>query len=325
MEKNGAPLFIVGCERSGTTLLRLMITSHPEYHILHETGFLRALSSERDCYEDFTTPKQRWYFIRDLQRYQPTSETYSFSAFDLTDQEAESALADAAPLSFFGAARTLFQASAQKHGASRWGDKTPKHALDVPWIAASYPDAQFLHIIRDGRDVAASFRNAGWEKNLRDGAQRWHTHVSAAHEAGRNLSSARYKEVQYEHLVNHPEQTLQSLCEWLNIAYSPSMLHFHEESASHLPDAHEGLYVNTHHIVDASRAQAWKNSLSPREIADVEEVADDTLQNFGYELVNARVPLWLRSLRLAQRAILPLTRSTLEKMRRLGLLQGLDY
>ena len=314
------PLFIVGCDRSGTTLLRLMITNHPQFHILHETGFLHTLQDRSDVYGSFTAPRQRWYFIRDLQTHRATSETYSFSAFGLTDQEAEAALADAAPLDFAGATEALFEASASKRNASRWGDKTPRYVLHVPWLAGAYPDAQFLHIIRDGRDVAASIRRAGWEKSLRSAAQTWRTRAGEGHEAGSTLSSDRYKEVRYESLVSAPEETLRSLCDWLDLSYSPEMFNFHEHSESCLPDAHEDLYEKTHQPIDSSRAQAWKDSLHSREVADVEAEAGDLLREFGYELTGARVPLWLRGLRGLHRSTLSYTESLVETLRRLGIL-----
>jgi hypothetical protein len=318
MSQSTSPLFVVGCDRSGTTLLRLMITNHPQFHILHETDFLRTLRDRSESYGDFTEPRQRWYFIRDLQLHQPTSETHTFAAFDLADHEAERALAEAAPVSFAGAAAALFRASAEKHDAPRWGDKTPKHVFDLSWLADAFPDAQFLHIIRDGRDVAASFRKAGWEKDLRKGARKWRTRVHAARDAGKALPPARYREVYYEALVRSPEETLRDLCDWLGVSYTPSMLHFHRDSASHLPDAHDELYEETHNPVDASRAQAWTSSLTAREVADVEETAGEALRTFGYELEGARIPLWLRGLRFVHQRTLPYTRKLVDKLRRLG-------
>ncbi|WP_262922327.1 sulfotransferase family protein [Salinibacter ruber] len=319
MSASRRPLFIVGCDRSGTTLLRLMITNNPQFHILHETGFLHILKDRSDVYGSFTAPRERWYFIRDLQTHRATSETYSFSAFGLTEQEAETALAKAAPVDFTGAAGVLFEASALKRGATRWGDKTPHYVLHVSWLAESYPDAQFLHIVRDGRDVASSIRRAGWEKSLRSAAQTWRTRAGGGHEAGSSLSEKRYREVQYESLVTSPEKTLRSLCKWLDLSYSSEMLNFHEHSDSHLPDAHEDLYEKTHKPIDPSRAQAWKNTLSSREIADIEEVASDLLSEFDYKLTNARVPLWLRGLRGLHRNTLSYTKSLVETLRRLGI------
>lgn len=85
------PLFIVGCDRSGTTLLRLMLTQSSELHITQESGFLDKFSDRHTAYGDFTQAHERWFFIRDLQTNQATSRTRTFPAFDLTIHEAESA------------------------------------------------------------------------------------------------------------------------------------------------------------------------------------------------------------------------------------------
>ena len=313
------PVFIVGCDRSGTTLLRLMLTQHPELHVLHETGFLDTLQPNQDLYGDFTEARQRWFFIRDLQTNAATSETYSFSAFDLTIQEAETALSQIAPTNYAGAARALFAAAAKKKNASRWGDKTPRYLLDLPWLAQAFPEAQFVHIIRDGRDVASSIHRAGWKPNIRAAAQHWDARVSQGRKAGSNIPSSRYREVQYEVLVRDPEPTLQSLCKWLDLSFTRKMLAFHKESSSHLPNAHEELYQMTHRPIDPSRAQAWKRTLSSHEIADAEDVAGDLLSELGYELKGARIPLWLRGLRALRERTATYTRTLRRKMEQLGL------
>lgn len=314
-----SPIFIVGCDRSGTTLLRLMLTQHPQLHVLHETGFLDTLRSNQDCYGDFTQPRQRWFFIRDLQTNEATSETYSFSAFDLTIQEAETALVQVAPTDYAGAARALFAAAAMKKNVLRWGDKTPRYLLDLSWLAQAFPQAQFVHIIRDGRDVASSIHRAGWKPNIQAASQYWRTRVIRGRKAGSKLSPSCYCETQYEELVRNPESTLRSLCDWLDLPFDQKMLNFHEESGAHLPDAHEELYHMTHRPVDPSRAQAWKRTLSSHEVADAEDVAGDLLSELGYELTGARLPLWLRSLRALRKQTATYTRSLRKKMEQLGL------
>jgi hypothetical protein len=97
------------------------------------------------------------------------------------------------------------------------------------------------------------------------------------------------------------------------------MLRFHQKSNVLLPDAHHELYQMTHQPIDPSRAQAWKHTLSSRDIADVEDAAGDLLAELGYELTGAQVPLWLRMLRATREHTADYTRAIRHKMERLGM------
>lgn len=313
------PVFIVGCDRSGTTLLRLMLMQSPELHIPQESGFLGRLRKRQAVYDNFAEAYQRWFFLRDLQMNEATSKTRTFPVFDLTVHEAETALAGAAPTDFAGASAALFEASAQKQGKPRWGDKTPRYVLHLGWLAKAFPQAQFVHLIRDGRAVAGSIRRAHWKPNTRAGAAFWKERVAAGREAGARLSPVRYREIRYEALVTHPTATLQEICEWLALSYTPAMLAFHKEGKSHVPDEHATLFDLVEQPVDPSRAYAWRDELSEREIADAEDVAGDLLADLGYELTGARLPRWVRGLRTLHRATPPFLPKLRGFLNRIGL------
>jgi len=310
MRKN--PVFIVGCGRSGTTLLRLMLLQSDELHIPLESGFFGTLSKRQSAYGDFTETRQRWFFIRDLQLNPATSKRKSFSVFEMTPREAESILMEAAPTDLAGATAALFEATAQKHEKKRWGDKTPSYIRHLPELAEAFPDAQFVHLIRDGRDVAASMRDAGWNTSIREGIRQWNHDVTVArHSVGRALKAERYREVFYEQLVRNPEETLQSLCEWLHLHYTPDMLNFHENSTSRLPEeTADTLHSRAQAPIDASRAAAWKQSLPSWEVAEAEDEAGELLAELGYELTGRPIPNWLRGFRLFDKAASRLVRHT---------------
>lgn len=314
-----SPFFIVGCARSGTTLLRLMLSQSPLLHIPQESGFLGRFRNTANAYGDFTAPYQRWFFVRDLQTNQATSKTCTFPIFDLTIREAEAALKKAAPTDLGGASTALFEASARKKGKERWADKTPRYVLHVDWLSRAFPSARFVHLIRDGRDVASSIRRAGWSSSIRTGAIFWKERVETACRAGAELPSERYCEIHYEALVNRPESVLQELCSWLDLPYTPAMLAFHQEGKSRVPDEHTDLFDLVERPVDPSRAYAWKQQLRPREIADVEDVAGRLLETLGYERTGYRVPLWLRGLRAGEDIARPVFLKARALLRHLGM------
>jgi hypothetical protein len=302
------PLFIVGCSRSGTTLLRLMLTQHADLHIPPESEFLLSLHGQTETYRDFTEPHHRWFFIRDLQTTEVSMGAYAFPIFDLGVKEAEQAIADRAPTDFAGAAAALFEASARRYGKERWGDKTPHYVRHVEWLADSFPRAQFLHMIRDGRDVARSRVDAGFTPSLRQSARHWVNEVQQGRRSGAFLTEDRYKELFFENLVRDPVPVLQDLCDWIDLEYDDQMLYFHEDDETPIPDEHEHLHEQTDQPIDPSRAQAWKEELPPRKVAEIENIAGPLLTSLGYEVTEARVPLWLRGARSIHSTLTPYLR-----------------
>ena len=229
-----SPIFIVGCERSGNTLLRLILNQSPVLYIPSESGFLDKLRKQQELYGDFTELHQRWFFIRDLQTNKATSKTHSFPIFKLTLEEAEVAIAETAPTNYSGAAFALFQAATRKQGKQYWGDKTPRYIFDIPWLAEAFPQAKFIHIIRDGRDVASSLIKAGWVNNFVKAAYYWQKKVEAGISARKILEKRRYYELNYEQLVMYPEETLKDLCNWLRLEYVPSMLQQNKNATNYI-------------------------------------------------------------------------------------------
>ena len=119
--RRGSPVFVVGSDRSGTTLLRLMLNANPALHIPKTSRFLPGLRDRQESYGDFTQPQQRWFFIRDLQSNWATPAWTTFSIFELSSSQAEDEIRLSAPTDLAGAIAALFRASARLRKKSRWG------------------------------------------------------------------------------------------------------------------------------------------------------------------------------------------------------------
>jgi hypothetical protein len=295
-----------------------MLVHGPDLHIPQETNFLANLHVKASDYGEFITPRQRWFFIRDLQTNQATRATTTFPVFGLTVEEAEAALSRAAPTTFAGASQALFHASALKAGKSRWGDKTPKYVTALPWLAEAFPSAKFVHIIRDGRDVALSLVSNGWAGSIRDGASFWKGRVEAGRAAGRSLPTCRYRELFYEDLVREPQQALEELCQWLRIRFTPDMLRYYEDASELLPPQHAHLFRMNSRPVDTSRSRRWEHEMSPHDRADFDEVAGTLLVELGYQQEQFRMPAWRRRLRRLGREARGLARGVRRRLRRLN-------
>lgn len=193
------PIFIVGSPRSGTTLLRYIIDAHP--NILCppcETFIFSTLNATfngfiwKDHYEQL--PFKREALIRWLRKY-------------IMD---------------------LFGNLAVKAGKKRWAEKTPSHVLFMDFINEVFPDAQFIHMIRNGYDVVKSLKNIHWgSKNVVINANLWVKHVSKGREYARKISPERYIEIRFEDLINNTEQTIKNICDFLGEEVNSRMLQYY--------------------------------------------------------------------------------------------------
>ena len=193
---NQPPIFIIGCPRSGTTLLRVILDSHPHISCGPETDFLIDL------------PKV-------IARHSRRLELFGFD-----DAYWDMKMAD-----FFNSFHLDY---AQKRGKQRWADKTPLYTAHLDLLNRLFPEAQFLHIIRDGLDVVASHRDRwGYLTALR-ATRTWVKYVSMAQRLGRTVAPGRYLEVRYEELVSDPEAKLRGMFEFLDEPWDPVVLDYRQ-------------------------------------------------------------------------------------------------
>ncbi len=264
--------FIVGCGRSGTTLVRAMADGHPELAVPPESHFVVPMA-RRDRSGRFDVGP----FLDQLYTYD------SFRLWDLDRVGLESALHDPAPRDYPDAVRAVFRAYAQERGKPRYADKTPGYVLHIAALSRLFPEAVFVHVVRDGRDVASSFRELGWADSVEQAALHWRLRVRRGRRAGRALAPGRYHEVRYEDLVGDPEAALRQLCAAIELAYSPAMAD---------PAARADEVIRTTRHPDYHRRLAspptpglrdWRRELSEEEVARFELLAGGTLTAFGYE------------------------------------------
>ena len=279
--------FIVGCGRSGTTLVRAVLDANPLIAVPPESFFIVDLAKHRD--EPFTASA----FVDDLLVHD------RFAMWPCDHEEVRRAVLLDPPRDFAGAVRRVFAAYAESQGKPRYGDKTPRYVTHLPALAALLPEARFIHVVRDGRDVAPGIVGMRWgPDNLRGAAVYWQRHVERGRSAGRALDPARYLEVSYEELVADPRPVVERICAFVDIPYVDAMLHpearFDQVIAGVAePSTHSGLRR------PISAVRDWRRDLTGREVALIEALVGDTLRAAGYELsddrrVRARAG-WLRA------------------------------
>jgi hypothetical protein len=262
------PFFIVGSARSGTTLLRLILNAHPEVAVPPESRFVTEL----------------WEGHHDIGRAPFLARLGAhpqFRRWELPLDEVEARLPKGERIPYAQAIDATFRAYADRMGRSRWGDKTPRYveALDV--LASLFPTARFVHLIRDGRNVALSYADMPFgPKTVGKAARLWARRVRAGMDGGTSLGE-RYKELRYEDLVADTEGQLRSLCDFLDLPFDPAMLDYPEAAKdAALPKAAK---LNPHVKEKPKTTRTWQTTMPAAHVEIFESVAGDVLQRAGYE------------------------------------------
>ncbi len=269
------PFFIVGHPRSGTTLLRMILCGHSNLFIPEETGFIPFLKvdpAKTLTKHDVDAVIQR---INKLNYYWRGLPLSSEQIYRSLSEHNLSALLD-----------FLFQLQIQPYHAARWGDKTPLYVQYMKNILEIFPKAQFIHMIRDGRDAALSalvkWGNQSRYMDLDYLLRNWVRNVTTGCLVGKSLSPQQYYEIRYENLVVEPEQTLRGICMFLNEPFELNILD-HTLIAESLvpgPDNH----YETLQPINTRSINRWKKEFSSFENKKSVRIAGNLLSSLGYEI-----------------------------------------
>ncbi|HEY9524112.1 MAG TPA: sulfotransferase [Thermopolyspora sp.] len=276
------PIFVIGCPRSGTTLLQLMLHSHPHIAVPPETRFLVPAYFHRKVYGDMRLPDNR----RRLAEWIATGPNTKFGELGLDAAEFIEA-ATAGPGSFGSVIGTVFRSYAARFAKLRWGDKRPSYFQHVKMIRRLFPDAQFVHLIRDGRDCVASLKEMPWYTlGTYHAIANWADAIDIGRRHGSALPGDAYYELRYEDLTADPERELRKLCRFIGEEYDPTMAEPRHMARVAVP-AHKVWHSNTHGDVTRARVGSWSSRLEPWEIDLCETVLGKHLTDNGYELTGA--------------------------------------
>lgn len=270
--------FLVGCNRSGTTMLRAMLDSHPEVAVPPEAYFVipalnRAPAYERGDHLDLDT------LLADLRSNPSFRRNWQLSAESLATLRNDDGPEDTA-----AALAELYACYATEHDKPRYADKTPQHVLHVDLLARSFPGSRFVHLVRDGRDVVPSLlENRPGPSRFPAAVEYWRSRVLAGRRAGERLGPSRYHEIRYEELVADPEATLEQMCAFLDLRYAPEMLEYPARAG----EVVAGTFDARPHLGVASaptrNVRNWRTAMPDHQVQLFEALAGDALDTFGYE------------------------------------------
>jgi hypothetical protein len=239
------PFFLVGAQRSGSTLLRLMIDHHPQIRFRFESNFL----------VDYLTPDGNDPDPVELQEALSIDRGAQLHGFRVREGHG-----------FKSEVRDFLYSDAREQGKYLFGTALHRRFADILHI---WPNARFIHLIRDPRDVAPSVIAMGWSGNTWHSSRLWLHAQQEAHALSETLPANRWHTVRFEDLVSKPVDTLTKVSEFLGCEFDPAMLTYPENTTYPAPDA--------------SAAQRWRKKMPPYNVQLVEACVGDWLQAAGYE------------------------------------------
>ena len=279
------PIFIAGSERSGTTLLRLMLHAHPRIAIPPQTKYLRKLYKRRLLFGNLQKKKNReklavWFFDH-------FDKSTKMNDLEIDQDSVRKGVLESKSL---GAALAVpWICYAKKHGKERWGDKRPYYIHHMEKLRQLYPDAQIIHLIRDSRDVIASLKKMPWWNNsLNYSAFNWKLAILHGINARMNTKLDEYLELRYEDLLAEPERELQRVCQFLGETYDPAMLQFQGIAQQAVPEYKMDWHSATRKPLNTKSIGRWEKDLSKKEISIVEWATGEEMVQLGYTLSKAQ-------------------------------------
>jgi len=272
------PLFIIGSGRSGNTLVRRVLGASGAIYVPPETfvlgniieGWPRALLlTWRERVLLFCAYFEKHVFF-------PT-----FRLENLNDFAAAAAALPPDKRSLRDLIEAFYRHLAAAHGsdAPRWGDKTPYNTFHLGALDAVFPDAQYLWLVRDGRDVALSYVEAGLFDALGPAAERWVAANRACEALAARRPGAVYRQ-SYEALVASPAESFQVICDWAGLPFSPLMLTARTQPMGDVEAlAH---HRNVAQPISAASVGLWRTRLSASEAAGLSSAFWETMAKLGY-------------------------------------------
>jgi len=274
-------VFVVGCPRSGTTLLQRMLDNHPQLTVANDTHFITRAAKHilRENPQPAMTPEL-------LEAVKSYRRTYRMGL----DDNAFTAAAEHCD-TYAAFVSRLYTLRGKMKNKPLSGEKTPDYCRQMPALHALFPDTRFVHIIRDGRNTTLSTLNwASGEKGpgkwslwhqdpLATCALWWRWQVGIGQKQGKVLGASHYLQVRYEELVANPVNELTSIARFLDLAYSDDMANYHDGKTR----KESGLSAKAAWLPPVQGLRDWRQEMSAGDIRVFEGIAGNLLRANGYE------------------------------------------
>lgn len=268
-----APVMIIGHGSSGTSITGHLIRELLQVSFGTESQFIPRYFYRRARYGDLHNDANLRRLIGDIleERWFVRCRKFGF------ETDLESVLADIGDRTYRGVLDAVFRQLAKHNRMERWGDKTPEYIDHLPVLEAVFPDAYYIHIVRDGRDVALSVFDRFWgAKNIVTAALEWRHAIDRVREFAKTINPERMLDIRYEDLLSQPRQTFSKIIEFLKIEDADGRLleYVDQEARKQLK---------------STNFNKWKTALTAKQQLTFDRINGDFLAEYGYETKTSEV------------------------------------
>ncbi|MEM1251130.1 MAG: sulfotransferase [Cyanobacteria bacterium P01_H01_bin.21] len=271
---------MIGTQRSGSNLMRLMLNQIPTIEAPHPPHILQRLMPLMSSYKDLSDASTFAQLVDDVCQLIELNPV-PWEGVVLDRQDIAGRCTQNSLVAVFSA---VYDVLAETRGAQTWCCKSLSNVHYVPEIDEYLPKAKYLYLYRDGRDVAVSFKKAVvGQKHFYHIAQDWAKAQRAALKMRQKFDESQFFSISYESLTGSPEESLKALCKFLEVEYSPSMMSFHESSEAKNTASSSSLWNNVTKPIMNQNTKKFLKQASEEEVRIFELVAGDVLDALGYE------------------------------------------
>lgn len=266
--RSTAPVHVLGHARSGTSVFVRLLRKYLHIGFGTESQFVFRIQSQLKTYGDLNIEANRRHLVEDICQERWFERTHRRLGFTTTP---DAILADVQEFTYPGILDATFRQLASYLEMPRWGDKTPDYLNHLPELYALFPDARYIHVARDGRDVALSaFEQAFGEKNVHCAAVDWTEAMQKVQDFRESCPESQFLEVRYEDFLTDPVPVFRRLIDFLDIDDADGqLLQFIEQNID--SDLKRGNF------------EKWRSRLTPSELRRFDRIAHDHLVHYGYE------------------------------------------
>jgi hypothetical protein len=273
------PIFMIGTQRSGSNLLRLILNQLPEIAAPHPPHILQRLMPLVEEYGDLSVDKQFSQLVEDVCRLVELNPV-PWAGVKLDRKDVARRCRERSVVAVHGA---VYDICAEAKGAKTWCCKSLANINYVPQIEAYFGKPRYIYLYRDGRDVAVSFHKAVvGEKHFYHIAREWAATQERALALRRKIEPSRFMSVSYEDLISCPELTAVDICGFLGASYCEAMLDFYSTEEAKRAATSSELWVNVTNPVLKNNSRKFLREASENDIRIFESVAGHVLDELGY-------------------------------------------
>ena len=291
-----SPILIIGTQRSGSNLLRLMLNQIPVIDAPHPPHILNTFIMLEDKYRLVYGAHFFDIMLSDICNF-VNANPVPWTGFFAEPIKVKAHCANSQVIDVF---KAVYQLKAQQQGAAYWCCKSMSNVYYMPEIEQRGLCPFYIHLFRDARDVAASFKNAiVGEKHVYHIATQWQKEQALAIKYGERYAPNRYLRLKYEDLISNPKRALIPLLEKLHLYWNDDILLYYKSDEAIATASSGTMWKNVIHPVDSGNTKHFTKKLSPYEISIIESVAGREMEALGYELTKL-LPLTFLETELAE-------------------------